>query len=159
MESSSLSSTSPGLPDAEAARRALGEAAASRARVADSVSSPWWFHSGLGLAFALVCAAISLRWADWAMGPFVVVVLGLGWALSRTSGVTFDRYTSTPDAARYFGAYLLVCLVLVASGMTLEWGFDVRWAVAGAGLVAGVLTVVMGYRVDATVRRELRAGR
>ncbi|MGW7229400.1 hypothetical protein [Streptomyces cyaneofuscatus] len=47
----------------------------------------------------------------------------------------------------------------MASGMTLEWGFYVRWAIAGAGLVAGVLTVVMGYRVDATVRRELRAGR
>ncbi|MEU8564513.1 hypothetical protein AB0C45_23930 [Streptomyces cyaneofuscatus] len=72
---------------------------------------------------------------------------------------SFDRYTSTPDAARYFGAYLLACLVLVASGMTLEWGFGVRWAIAGAGLVAGVLTVVMGHRVDATVRRELRAGR
>ncbi|MBT2426780.1 hypothetical protein J7F02_14125 [Streptomyces sp. ISL-112] len=159
MESNSPSSTSSGLPDAEAARRALGEAAASRARVADSVSSPWWFHSGLGLAFALVCAAISLRWAEWAMGPFVLVVLGLGWALRRTSGVTFDRYTSTPDAARYFGVYLLACLVLVATGMTLEWGFDVRWAVACAGLVAGVLTVVMGFRIDTTVRRELRAGR
>ncbi|MDX3377931.1 hypothetical protein PV390_26370 [Streptomyces sp. ME02-6991-2A] len=159
MESNLPSPTSSGLPDAEAARRALGEAAASRARVADSVSSPWWFHGGLGLAFVLVCAAISLRWADWVMGPFVLVVLGLGWALRRTSGVTFDRYTSAPDAARYFGAYLLACLVLVASGMTLEWGFDVRWAVACAGLVAGALTVVMGYRVDATVRRELRAGR
>ncbi|PVC92876.1 hypothetical protein DBP19_14260 [Streptomyces sp. CS090A] len=70
-----------------------------------------------------------------------------------------DRYTSTPDAARYFGAYVLACLVLASSGLTLEWGFDVRWAIAGAGLVAGVLTVVMGHRVDATVRRELRAGR
>ncbi|RLV67647.1 hypothetical protein STAN_3171 [Streptomyces sp. CBMAI 2042] len=153
------SPTSSGLPDAEAARRALGEVATSRARVADSVSSPWWFHSGLGLTFALACAAISLRWTDWAMGPFVLAVLGLGWAIRRTSGVTFDRYTSTPDAARDFGAYLLACLVLASSGMTLEWGFDVRWAIAGAGLVAGVLTVVMGYRVDATVRRELRAGR
>ncbi|MET9091364.1 hypothetical protein ABZX72_04675 [Streptomyces cyaneofuscatus] len=159
MESNLPSPTSSGLPDAEAARRALGEVATSRARVADRVSSPWWFHSGLGLAFALACAAISLRWADWAMGPFVLAVLGLGWAIRRTSGVTFDRYTSTPDAARYFGAYLLACLVLVASGMTLEWGFDVRWAIAGAGLVASVLTVVMGHRVDATVRRELRAGR
>ncbi|MFI8356954.1 hypothetical protein [Streptomyces cyaneofuscatus] len=72
---------------------------------------------------------------------------------------SFDRYASTPDAARYFGAYLLACLVLASSGMTLEWGFDVRWAIAGAGLVAGVLTVVMGHRVGATVRRELRAGR
>ncbi|WP_240139719.1 hypothetical protein [Streptomyces sp. MUM 178J] len=159
MESNSPSSTSSGLPDAEAARRALGEAAASRARVADSVSSPWWFHSGLGLAFTLVCASISLRWADWAMGPFVLAVLGLGWALKRSSGVSFDRYTSTPDAARIFGAYLLACLALVASGMTLEWGFGVRWAVACAGLVTGVLTVVTGYRIDATTRRELRAGR
>ncbi|MEU1277917.1 hypothetical protein [Streptomyces sp. NPDC005805] len=159
MESNSPSSTSSGLPDAEAARRALGEAAASRARVADSVSSPWWFHSGLGLAFALVCVSISLRWANWAMGPFVLVVLGLGWALRRSSGISFDRYTSTPGAARVFGAYLLACLVLVASGMTLEWGFGVPWAVAGAGLVTGVLTVVMGHRVDTTVRRELREGR
>ncbi|MGW7357724.1 hypothetical protein ACWGI0_14110 [Streptomyces sp. NPDC054802] len=159
MESNSPSSSPSELPDAEAARRALGEAAASRARVADSVSSPWWFHVGLGLAFALVLASISLRWANWTMGPFVLVVLGLGWALRRSSGVSFDRYTSTPDAARIFGAYLLACFALAGSGMTLEWGFDVRWAVAGAGLVIGVLTVVMGYRVDATVRRELRAGR
>ncbi|MFH8375225.1 hypothetical protein ACH4A7_17075 [Streptomyces cyaneofuscatus] len=54
------------------------------------------------------------------MEPFVLVALGLGWALRRTSGVTVDRYTSTPDAARYFGAYLLACLALVASGLTPE---------------------------------------
>ncbi|MFD5983657.1 hypothetical protein [Streptomyces cyaneofuscatus] len=47
----------------------------------------------------------------------------------------------------------------MASGMTPEWGFDVRWAVADAGLAAGVLTVVVGYRLDATVRRELRTAR
>ncbi|WP_415957432.1 hypothetical protein [Streptomyces sp. 021-4] len=90
-----------------------------------------------------------------------------GWALRRTSGVTVDRYTSASDAARYFGAYLLACLVLVASGMTPEWGLDVRWAVAvavavavaDAGLAVGALTAVMGHRVDATVRRELRAAR
>ncbi|MFD6798556.1 transcriptional regulator [Streptomyces cyaneofuscatus] len=43
------------------------------------------------------------------MEPFVLVAPELGWALRRTSGVTVDRYTSTPDAARYLGAYLLAC--------------------------------------------------
>ncbi|MGW6500001.1 hypothetical protein [Nonomuraea angiospora] len=40
----------------------------------------------------------------------------------------------------------------------LEWGFDVIGALAVAGVLLGVLTVVTGYRVDEAVRRDLRAG-
>ncbi|MFP3988989.1 hypothetical protein U9R90_16130 [Streptomyces sp. E11-3] len=102
---------------------------------------------------------MSLRMASWAVPLFVGVMVGLGLAVRRATGVSFERYTATPGATRLFGIYVLAFLLVVVTGMGLEWGAGVRWAIAGAGLVAGVLTIVVGYRVDAAARHDVRAGR
>ncbi|MFD4141788.1 hypothetical protein [Streptomyces sp. NPDC058572] len=156
MENTSPRAGEPSAADAHAALSAVDE---SRARVARRVTGPWWYHGGLGLAVALVFASMSLRVANWAVGAFVLVVLGLGWALKRSTGVAIDRYTGTPGASRLFGIYLLAFVGLAAVGMYLEWGADVRWAIAGAGVLIGALTTGLGYRIDAAARRDLRAGR
>jgi hypothetical protein len=46
-----------------AARAALAGAAA-RARLADRVVSPWWFHGGLAAAVLLAYVSISFRFAS-----------------------------------------------------------------------------------------------
>lgn len=151
--------STPSTPDAAHALAALNAAAESRARVADRITSPWWYHVGLGVAFALMFVSMSLRMANWAVGPFILVVLGLGWTLQRSTGVSMDRYMSTPGASQLSMAYVVALLGLAATGMYLEWGADVRWAIAGAGVLIGALTTGMGYRIDAATRRDLRAGR
>lgn len=148
-----------GKPDAAQALTALDAATGSRARVADRITGPWWYHVGLGIAFALLFLSMSLRVANWAIGPFVLLVLGLGWALQRSTGVSVDRYMGTPGAGRLSMVYAVALLGLAATGMYLEWGADVRWAIAGSGALIGVLTTGMGYRIDAAARRDLRAGR
>ncbi|MFD7503815.1 hypothetical protein [Streptomyces sp. NPDC059850] len=156
MESSSLNS---GSMDPRSARAALDDVDASRVRVADRISAPWWYHWGLGAALALVFLSMSLRIASSAGAALVLVVLGLDRAVRRVTGVSFERFTATPGARRLYGAYLVAFVLLAAAGMVLEWAADVRFAIAGAGLVIGALTVAVGYRVDAAARRDLRAGR
>lgn len=114
---------------------------------------------GLGAVLVLVFASMSLRMASWAGAVLVVVVLGLDWAVRRVTGVSFERFTATPGAGRLYGAYLVAFVLLAAAGMALEWAAGVRFVIAGAGLVIGALTVAVGYRVDAAVRGDLRAGR
>lgn len=79
-------------------------------------------------------------------------------ARKRAAGVALDRYSATPGARRVSTVHALTGLALVLSAAVLEWGFDVIGALAVAGMLLGVLTVVMGHRVDEAVRRDLRAG-
>ncbi|MGX1974068.1 hypothetical protein [Streptomyces kronopolitis] len=148
-----------GRPTPDSARSALEVVAASRARAAARVGAPWWYHVGLGATLALVFLAMSLRVASSAGAVLVVVVLGLGCAVRRATGVSYERHTSTPGAIKAYGGYVLAIVLLAAAGMYLEWGAGVRWAIAVAGGGVGVLTVVLGYRVDAVARRAIRAGR
>ncbi|GHF28211.1 hypothetical protein GCM10018790_02020 [Kitasatospora xanthocidica] len=156
MESTSRNS---GPSDPRSVRAALDSVADARSRAADRVRTPWWYHAGLGAALAAWFVSMSLRAATWSGAVFVLVVLGLGWALRQSTGVSFAALTATPATRRLYAGYLLALVVLAAAGMTLEWGADVRWAIAGAGLVIGALTVVVGYRADAAARRDIRAGR
>ncbi|MFD8546285.1 hypothetical protein [Streptomyces sp. NPDC059649] len=145
--------------DAGSARKALDSVAASRAQAALHVASPCWYHVGMGVTVALLFLSMSLRMASWAVPLLVGVLVVLGLAVRRATGVSFDRYTATPGATRLFGIYALTSLLAIVTGMYLEWGAGVHWAIADAGFVVGVLTIAMGYRVDAAARHEIRAGR
>ncbi|MFI1254185.1 hypothetical protein ACH4U6_10315 [Streptomyces netropsis] len=152
-------SSNSGRPDAGSARAALAAVAASRAEAATRVAGPWWYHVGLGITLALVFLSMSLRMASWGVPVLIGVVVALGWAVRRATGVSLERYTATPGATRLFGIYALAFIVLAVTGMILEWGAGVHWALAGAGVVIGALTIVVGYRADAATRRDIRAGR
>ncbi|WP_411140304.1 hypothetical protein [Streptomyces sp. x-80] len=145
--------------DASSAREALDAVAASRTQVAAHVASPWWYHVGMGVTLALLFLSMSLRMASWAVPLLVAVVAVLGLTVRRATGVSFDRYTATPGATRLFGIYALASVLVVVAGMYLEWGAGMRWAIAGAGLVVGVFTIAVGYRVDAVARHDIQAGR
>ncbi|MFF3445134.1 hypothetical protein [Streptosporangium sp. NPDC002721] len=153
-------SSGPASPDPAAARAALDSVTAMRARTAERVTSPWWYHAGLGLAMAGACLSISMRWASYGVPLFLILVpFALTVALKRSTGLSLDRYTSTPEARRLYGLYMLPVVVVAGIAMYLEWGAGVYGAVAVAGVPIGILTVVMGYRVDEALRADLRAGR
>ncbi len=143
----------------DSARSALNAVTASQARAATRIAAPWWYHWGLGAALTLFFLAVSLRVAASAAAALIVTVLGLGYAVRRATGVSFERYTSTPGATRIYCGYLLALALLAAVGMYLEWSVGVHWAIAVSGGVIGALTVVLGYRVDAVSRRDIQAGR
>lgn len=154
MESSPRDS---GEMDAGSARAALDAVDASRARLAARVSAPWWYHWGLGGMLMLAFASMSLRLASWVVPMVPVVVLGFEWAIRRSTGVAFERYTATRGAGPLYGAYCVALVLLAAVGMWLEWGLDLRFAIAAAGLVIGALTIATGYRLDAVAREDLTA--
>ncbi|MFH8411010.1 hypothetical protein ACH4FX_40505 [Streptomyces sp. NPDC018019] len=152
-------SDNPGRVTPDSARSALDSVAASRAHAATHIAAPWWYHVGLGAAVALVFSSMSLREASWAVSVFVVVVLGLDYAVRRVTGVSYQRFTSTLGTMRIFGGWMLAFVLLAAAGMYLEWGAGVQWAIAVTGGVIGVLTAAVGFRVDAVAGRDIRAGR
>ncbi|MEU5545537.1 hypothetical protein AB0G85_24545 [Streptomyces sioyaensis] len=156
MENTSRNSQSM---DARSARAALDAVSASRAAAATRIACPWWYHVGLGVTLALVFLSMSLRVASWAVPLLVGVVVALGWGVRRSTGVSLDRYTSTPGATLLFGVYVLAFLLLAATGMYLEWGADMHGAIGGAGLVIGAFTTAVGYRIDAAAQRDILAGR
>ncbi|SHN31142.1 hypothetical protein [Streptomyces yunnanensis] len=143
----------------DSARSALDSVAASRARAATHIAAPWWYHVGLGAAVALVFSSMSLREASWVVPAFVVVVLGLDYAVRRATGVSFQRFTATLGAMRIFGWYVLAFVLLAAAGTYLEWRAGVPWAIAVTGGVVGVVTAAVGFRVDVIAGRDIRAGR
>ena len=126
--------------------------------MADSITSPWWYHVGLGLSLAFALASMSLRFASYGVPGAMLAIFLLSWVLKRSTGVALDRYSATPGARRVSTIYTPVDLTLVLAAAVLEWGFGVVGALAAAGVLVGVLTVVMGHRVDEAVRRDLRAG-
>ncbi|GAB7030492.1 hypothetical protein AB0G35_35400 [Streptomyces sp. NPDC021749] len=145
--------------DAGSARAALDAVAVSRAEAAARIACPWWYHVGLGVTVALLFLSMSLRMASWAVPLLTGVMVALGWAVPRATGVSLRRSTSTPGATLLFGLYALAVLLLAVTGMSLEWGADLRGAIGCAGLVIGTLTIVVGYRIDAAAQRDIRAGR
>ncbi|MFI0816862.1 hypothetical protein ACH4TX_10175 [Streptomyces sp. NPDC021098] len=156
MESSSRNS---GEMDAGSARASLDAVDASRARLAARVSAPWWYHWGMGCMLMLAFASMSLRLASWVVPMVPAVVLGLEWAIRRSTGVAFERHAATQGTRQLYGAYCAVLVLLAAVGMWLEWGLDLRFAIAAAGLVIGALTIAIGYRLDAVAREDLKASR
>ncbi|SDH46560.1 hypothetical protein [Nonomuraea jiangxiensis] len=153
MESRSRTET----PDPAAARAALDSVTAVRARTAEHITSPWWYHFGLGTVLAVAFLSISMRWASYGVPMALLAGLLLGTALKRSTGLSLDRYAATPGARKLSMAHGLTALAVTAIAMYLEWGAKVYGAVAVAGLLIGALTVAVGYRIDAALRADLRA--
>ncbi|WP_433790595.1 hypothetical protein [Actinoplanes sp. CA-252034] len=154
MESnSSPSSSSVDATDARAALRLVAEA---KARAASRAVAPWWLHAGLGVVFTVAFASMSFRGIIGSTGfPLAMAAaVGLFHALRVRTGLSFDRYTATPGTRRLSLIWLAGLLVISVSGMVLEWGFAVRWSLVVAGVLIGLMTVVLSPAIDRALRRE-----
>lgn len=112
----------------------------------------------LGLTMALTFAAIGVGGNVAILGAVTggaVVSPLLTWAVSRSTGVSLDRYRWSGPVA----AYMAGLFVLLSAGLWVRSGLDVSWAMVIAGIGALLLILVMEPRIDAAVRRDLRTTR
>ncbi|WP_147397442.1 hypothetical protein [Amycolatopsis panacis] len=144
-----------------AARAALDNVDAARRQMASRLTSPWWYHPGIGLSFGLAFASATIGWEYIPYGVIIGLTLlptVLTTVARRVTGVSIDRYRSTPSARWSVLVYALLFVVLAGAGIALQWGADLRWAMAGCGALVFVLTVYFGRRIEAALVRDARSG-
>ncbi|WP_310726704.1 hypothetical protein [Streptomyces sp. N2A] len=147
--------------DPATARAALDGVSGARARIADRIKSPWWYHPGIGLSLAFAFASPSI---DWDLIPYGVI-LGVGlipmllaFLLKRSTGVGVDHYMATEGTRHLAMKYSLLLTGLIVTGAVLQWAVGLRWAMAGCGLAAFLLTTFTGHRIEQALHRDVREG-
>ncbi|HMT49421.1 hypothetical protein [Dietzia sp. UBA5065] len=145
-------------------RDALADVAASRESVADRLITPWWYHPILGAIMAAIVAANALALPN---GAVIVVTLlgatGLGalvGAYRRATGLWVDLRSAGPASRRWWILYAVVLGATMGAAL-LATVADVSypaWFAVTLAAVTLVATVVLGRRVDAALRDEIRSG-
>ncbi|QCB94795.1 hypothetical protein [Cellulomonas shaoxiangyii] len=148
--------------DAQAALRRLDDA---RERLAERITSPWWYRLGAAACTASMFVGAGLIVGRPASGSsaesasMMLIVLGaivapmvLLWALRRSTGMSVERY------AEGMGTWYAVVFGLFAVGFVLQAFAGVPWAMTVAGVGAAVATVVRERSLDGLLRRRVRAG-
>jgi len=156
-----------GLPTTpDAARAALQDTTSARERIADRATAPWWYHLGAALSTAslFIGAGLVVGRSDpsdavetsstllVAVGACLAPLALLG-ALKRSTGVSIDRYSHG------LAAWYVVVFTLFAGAFVLQQFWDVPHALAVAGVVALLATLVNERHLDASLRERVRAGR
>ncbi|MBB5481338.1 hypothetical protein [Micromonospora parathelypteridis] len=140
------------------ARQALADVDEGRQQVARRAAAPWWYHVGIGASLLFAFASVSIGW-DWIpygvigglfLGPYLVTQ-----AAKHFTGVSLDRFQATPGARRISLGIGILVPALILVGLVLEWGLDLRGAMAAVGVLVMVLVIVLGRRLDAVLTREL----
>lgn len=158
MESSSY--TTP-----DSARAALRELTTVRGRIADRITSPWWYRVGVSLSTTCLFLGMGLvlgrpdpgSGAEAASSLLIasgacVAPIALLWALKRSTGVSIDRYSQG------MAGWCIVMFSLLAVAFVLQQFVGVPFALAAAGVVAFVVTYDRERRIDAPLRERVRAG-
>ncbi len=128
------------LTDRDVAAAQLAALQADRETLAERAMQPWWYDVVLGVLTATFFASFSLE-AAWPLPVATgLYVLGLWWlvrAYRRRTGtwVNGDRPGATRRAWR---TWVVFSAVVLAPAAVLESAFDVRGALAVAGVVLGV---------------------
>ena len=141
------------------AAAALDLVATSRARLADRLVTPWWFHPALGLVGAcfLLGQASGAWWVQSATGLLGATgILLLAATYRRRTGV---RVTALRAPRTRMPSAVLGALLFSTYFGTLSLHAEVGGAAVPVlgSLLLVLVTVVMGRRVDAALRAELRS--
>lgn len=149
------------LADRDAAAAQLAALQADREALAERAMQPWWYDVVLGVLTATFLASFSLE-AAWAP-PVAAALYALGsWWLVRVyrrrtgTWVNGDRPGATRQAWR---TWVVFSAVVLAPAAVLEWAFDVRGALAVAGVVLGVGVAVISRWWTRIYVAELRGER
>ncbi len=138
----------------------LQDVAAARAAAADRLVTPWWYHLTLGVMLAVYVVGLTLGGPLLDLLFLAVLFAGLYLlvrAYRRTTGVWIDGLQSGP-ARRWSYAMGGSVFVVALAAVIVPRLTDTVWPMyVLAGLLVPV-TVVLGGRFDAAVRRELREG-
>ena len=143
---------------------ALADAAASRRAVADRLITPWWYHPALGAITALIVAVNALELPDLVViGATILGAAGMGGlvgAYRRTTGLWVDLGNAGPRSRRWWVLYAVILAstigaALVASVTPLSYP---AWFAVALTVITFIATVVLGRRIDAVLREEIRSG-
>jgi hypothetical protein len=147
--------------DALAVLRGLDDA---RGRLAERITSPWWYRLGAASCTASLFAGVGLMAGRSGTGgasesaSMLLIMLGavvvpavLLWALKRSTGVSVARY------AEGLGAWYAVVVPLFALGFALQVLAGVPSALFVAGAGGFVATLVRERQIDALLRRRVRS--
>ncbi|WP_432507203.1 hypothetical protein [Kineococcus arenarius] len=148
------------------ARAALQELAGTRRRLAERITSPWWYRLGAaactaslflgtGLLVGRPDAGSSTESASTLLIVFgaILAPMALLAALKRSTGVSIERY------GEGLGTWYAVVFGLFTLGFVLQAFAGVPFALPVAGIGAFVATVLTEQRIDDLLRRRVREGR
>ena len=146
------------LPPDDAAA-ALGLVSASRARLADRLVTPWWYHPALGLLGGVAVLGHGSGSTALRLLGLVVFAVGCGVLVGsyrRLTGAWANGYRPGP-ARRYAVAGGLVLGGGIAASAASRAATDSLVAPAALALAVLLATVVLGRRYDDVLRADLRA--
>lgn len=146
------------------ARSALDDVATSREAVTDRLVTPWWYHPVLGAIVAVVILVNTLP-----IPPVLGAVLALACvagvgvlvaAYKKATGLWVNPRNAGPRARPWWAASALVITVTIVLAIipTLSDLTYPAWVGALLAAVAFVAVVVLGPRVDAGLREDIRSG-
>lgn len=143
-------------PGPMSAQDALDSLIATRARIADRLVTPWWYHPILGaiLGALVFSPSIPRPWNTLVVGLSAVGVGLLVQSYRRRTGVWVGGF-SLPRARRWAWVLAVVALTCFLVGLAAADAHNHVLALIAAG-VAAVAVVLIGPRSDAAIRAELK---
>ncbi|WP_166789944.1 MULTISPECIES: hypothetical protein [unclassified Cryobacterium] len=139
----------------------LAAAAEARLKLAERISTPWWYHPALGLLMGLLVLAVggSIGKGLVVLPLVLVGTLGLGLLYRNLSGVDL-RGPHAPDGGKRGRALLAIVLATLIASCVLSYLFGHEFGIGQApwilAAVALVVTVVAGRAYDNSLRAQLR---
>jgi hypothetical protein len=145
-------------PGPASAREALDSITETRARIADRLVTPRWYHPILGAILGAIVLSPSIP-RPW--NTIVIALAAAGIALlvqsyRRRTGVWVGGF-SLPRARRWAWLLAIVAVGCFLVGLAAADARNYLVAAVAAG-VAAVAVMVIGPRSDAAVRADLRRG-
>ncbi|MGW4120061.1 hypothetical protein [Nocardia sp. NPDC004711] len=145
----------------EQARRALEEVSATRDRLVERAAIPWWYHLGVAAGIGIALSSFSMGHdlpSSLVPAGFILVPFTLSWLVGKKTGIGLGLYRTTPSVLAPSWKWMASATVFVLAGAALQWGFDLRWAMAATGLAVFGLTLIYSPRIMAAMLEDLRAG-
>lgn len=137
-----------------------------RRRLAERITSPWWYRLGaavctaslfigMGLLVGRPEAGSSAESAAILLIVFgaILVPMALLAALKRSTGISIERY------GEGLGTWYAIVFGLLVLGFVLQAFAGVPFALPVAGVGAFVATLLTERRIDDLLRRRVRDGR
>lgn len=145
-------------------RDALADVAASRAAVADRLLTPWWYHPALGAILTALVLVGALDMNNAVRIPVALVcamAIGLlAGAYQRMTGLWVDFRHLGPVSRRWWIAYVVLTAAVVGTSLLPTFTALTLPTWTAILLAAAILlgTIVIGRRMDAAMRAEIRSG-
>ena len=140
--------------------QALADAQGTRERMAERAAAPSYYYPALATAVGLLIAAEAVGGAVATLGVIICAVTSVV-LLSRyrsATGLWAVYGSSTRQAVAVWASFALSLFVLLGVAVWAQVHDHPWWGIP-LGLAAFAVTLVVGRRVEAGLREEIRAGR